>query len=257
MVAERILEIPQVQLSFESRDQLEPEQRRIVKQLGLSFRGHNSWPVFRSSRPGFVPWSIDADEAGILAVALEQLLHVAPRLRLNGTSVLKDDLTEYLVRFRNRSDGGAWTEEFRTIPRLEAAPPIAPGPEQIRKCRALPAVHNSIEVDFFMMPTGIREGKDRPYYPFIFVLVEAKSGIVAGQKLLSPNGSLEGMFASLPEELLGQLMQIGIRPATVILRPGRLRKILHPVCDDLGIRIHASNRLPKLDEFKRGFLNFR
>ena len=44
---ERIFEIPHVQLSFEGRDQLEPEERRVMKQLGLSFRGVN-WPLFRS-----------------------------------------------------------------------------------------------------------------------------------------------------------------------------------------------------------------
>ena len=67
---ERVLEIPQVQLSFENRDHLEAEDRRIVKQLGLSFRGKNAWPVFRSYRPGFVPWFLDADEVATLRVAL-------------------------------------------------------------------------------------------------------------------------------------------------------------------------------------------
>ena len=68
---EQVLEIPQVQLSFENRDLVDPEDRRIIKQLGLNFRGKNAWPRFRSYRPGFAPWRIEKNEAAVLDVALK------------------------------------------------------------------------------------------------------------------------------------------------------------------------------------------
>src|SRR5207244_2972606 len=38
-VAEQVLEIPQIQISFENREFLEPEDLRIIKKLALKFRG--------------------------------------------------------------------------------------------------------------------------------------------------------------------------------------------------------------------------
>ena len=52
VVAGRVLEIPQLQASFEDRGHLQKEDRDVIKKLGLKFRGANSWPMLR---PGNVP----------------------------------------------------------------------------------------------------------------------------------------------------------------------------------------------------------
>ncbi len=71
---ERLLEIPQFQVSFGGRDELDKEDHNVIKSLGYKFRGRNAWPLFRSYRPGFAPWLMEADElrrphAGARAVA--------------------------------------------------------------------------------------------------------------------------------------------------------------------------------------------
>ena len=50
---ESVLEIPQLQASFENRDQLSREDRHVMRELGLTFRGRQAWPMFRSYRPGY------------------------------------------------------------------------------------------------------------------------------------------------------------------------------------------------------------
>ncbi len=80
---EAVLEIPQLQASFEDRNLLHQRYRDIIKALGFKFRGRNAWPMFRSYRPGFMPWFLEREEARMLAVGLEQLLEVAPRFREN------------------------------------------------------------------------------------------------------------------------------------------------------------------------------
>lgn len=42
--------------SFEDRDFLQKPDLQVIKELGLKFRGRNSWPLFRSYRPGYHPW---------------------------------------------------------------------------------------------------------------------------------------------------------------------------------------------------------
>jgi hypothetical protein len=67
---EQLLLIPQLQLSFEDRDQLEPKDRATIKELGLKFRGRQAWPMFRSFRPGYFPWHLDAAEVRLFIPCL-------------------------------------------------------------------------------------------------------------------------------------------------------------------------------------------
>jgi len=41
--------------SFEDREFLQQEDFQIITRLGLKFRGRDSWPLFRSYRPGYFP----------------------------------------------------------------------------------------------------------------------------------------------------------------------------------------------------------
>ena len=38
--------------SFENREDINQQDRQIIKKLGLKFRRKNAWPLFRSYRPG-------------------------------------------------------------------------------------------------------------------------------------------------------------------------------------------------------------
>ena len=70
-----IMRVPQLQLSFEERSFLEPEDLFLIRELDLKPRSH-AWPMFRSYRPGFAPWLMENDEISFLKVMLEQALVV-------------------------------------------------------------------------------------------------------------------------------------------------------------------------------------
>src|SRR5919199_91997 len=101
---EGLLEIPQLQASFENRNELHNKDREVIKELGLKFRGRHAWPMFRSYRPGFAPWFVEAEEARFLTYALDQLLDVAPRFR-EDPSLLESSDESYLVRAPRREGG--------------------------------------------------------------------------------------------------------------------------------------------------------
>jgi hypothetical protein len=75
---EALIQIPQIQASFENREELEKRDREVIKELGLKFRGRNAWPMFRSYSPSLFPWFLEAGEVRFLSCALEQLVDVAP-----------------------------------------------------------------------------------------------------------------------------------------------------------------------------------
>ena len=52
---ELFLRVPQLQASFEDRNELRDKDRQVIKELGLKFRGRQAWPMFRSYRTGLCP----------------------------------------------------------------------------------------------------------------------------------------------------------------------------------------------------------
>ena len=59
--------------NFGDREEMEAEDRAVLKQLGLRFRGRGQWIYFRYMIPGQFPWFLDAGQAELLTSALQNL----------------------------------------------------------------------------------------------------------------------------------------------------------------------------------------
>ena len=120
---ERLLEIPQLQASFEDRNELENKDREIIKATGLNFRGRKAWPMFRSLRPGFLPWFIEAEEARFLTHALEQVPAVASRFREDPAQLETHDDARYLVRVpQQKGRTFVWEASIMRVPPPQPSP---------------------------------------------------------------------------------------------------------------------------------------
>ncbi len=251
MTPEHVLSVPQLQASFEDRDTLEDKDRATIKKLDLKFRGRQAWPMFRSYRPGFLPWHLEADEARFLAHALEQVLDVAPRFKEDATLLDPSDDEHYLVRTPHRK-GETLTWEDRLVAVFPPEPvdldcEVA-GP-LFDKFKALPQKALQLEIDLFLARAVIREKKgDRPYLPYMLFMVDADSGFIMGTDLLSPIPSLEAMWEEIPEKTVTALLRMEMRPAEFHLRSPLLIDLLQPLADETGITIRERSMLPMLDE---------
>ena len=248
---ERLLEIPQLQASFEDRGRLEKEDRDIIKNLGLKFRGANSWPLFRNYAPGMFPWFLTSSEARFLTTALEQLLDVAPRVRDDEDVLLGEENDEFLVRVpRVENARLVWEDKTMRVPghELKKAAPAPLDPQLLESLKQLPEVTNVIEIGLTMLPMPVREKKDRPFFPYLLMLVDASSGVILGNDMLQPLPSLDAMRAEFPTKVAEHLLRLGVRPLRVAVRTETTARSLAPLADELGIRIKLSSMLPALDE---------
>ena len=50
-------------VSFEDKKYLDKNDLKIIKKLGLTFRGRDAWSKFRHYEPGFFPWYVSEDQA--------------------------------------------------------------------------------------------------------------------------------------------------------------------------------------------------
>lgn len=250
--AESILEVPQLQASFADREILHNEDRQIIKQLGLKFRGRNAWPLFRSYRPGYFPWYLEADEARFLTVVLEQTLDVTPRFR-EDPALLETEDEQYLVRVPHRKDDGlAWDDRIMDVPPPER-PPIRLMMDipLLEKLKQSPQRSSRIEMDFFMFPVPFQEKKGaRPQFAYMLLTVEAQSGFVMGSDLLKPEPTLESMWGQVPLYAVRHFASLGIVPQEVAVRSGLLFSLLKPLAKELSFTLTPSRRLRALDSAK-------
>jgi len=252
---EMFLQVPQLQASFEDRNELSDKDRQVIKELGLKFRGRQAWPMFRSYRAGFMPWHLDADEARFLTHALEQTLQVAPRIKETPSLLGAQDSDVYLVRVPHReADGLAWEDQWQQVP--------PPGPKDIavkidegvwKKLLNTPHTKRTIEIDFFMVLTPIMD-KERPYFPYALLMVDAKEGFIVGQDLLYVETTVEAMLGKIPWSVASQLATMNMIPQQVKVRSGLLVALLQPLADTLRFKLKESSRLRMLDEVKSIFL---
>ena len=160
-------------LSFEDRANLTNEDLQIIKSLGLQFRGHNEWPLFRSFRPGFFPWFIAKEEAEFLTVAIHQAIEVALQFEKNPNLLSSIDEDYYLVRVPHiENDAIVWKNELlKTQPYKEFEIKTKPVDEKllerINKLHILQK--DTWEIDYFFYPSAVKEKNERPFYPYIIL----------------------------------------------------------------------------------------
>jgi hypothetical protein len=247
------LEIPQLQVSFEDRNETHNRDREIIKKLGLKFRGHHAWPMFRSFRPGFLPWFLEANELRFMNYALEQTLDVALRFRENSALLMTPGAGNYLVRIpQKKNDTIKWEDQLIHVPPPEPSTiSISMDIRTLETVKKLPQSNLAIEIDLFMVPTAIEEKDARPFYPYILFAVDAQSGLILGHDLLDPNPSLEDMWGLIPVHFVHQLARIGMIPEEIKVRSELLVQLLQPLTEDLDFKFIYSHTLPSLDTAKK------
>lgn len=246
---EELFNVPQLQASFEDRNELSQKDRDVIKQLGLKFRGRQAWPLFRSYRPGYVPWYLEAEEAEFLACALEQVLDVAPRFREHPQMLTPGDDATYLARVPRETGAGlTWEDQPVTIPPDQPVSiPLAMDMEALQWLKQAPRSQARLEVDFFWLPAHIGEKGERPYYGYMLMMVDAASGMLLGNELLRPEPTLEAMYGLIPAVVVQQLARLGLVPREVSVRSGLMFDLLQLLTDDLGFTVSEVESLPALD----------
>jgi len=258
MQPEDILNTPQLQASFEDRDILEKHDYQLIKSLGLKYRGRNAWPQFRSYRRGYAPWYIEKYEAEFLRHVLEQLLVVAPRVKQQPDILDPEGDHHYLVRVAQRT-GNTLNWENKILP-VEK-----PGLQEIaiefdagliEAVKRLPRGKFKIEADFFMLPSMIGKRTERPYFPYMLMMLDTTHDMMLGFEMLSPVPSLEQMWASVGPTALEQLVKIGSIPAEIRVRDNLLYGMLQPFAKELKLKVKQVNRMPMLDRARMELESF-
>jgi hypothetical protein len=247
-----VLQVPQLQASLEDREMITPEDRKILKQLNLKFRGRQAWPQYRSYRPGCVPWYLEKEEAQILIIGLEQLLEVAPRFTENTDLLGTDEPNrKYLLRVY---ENGHWVDRYEK-PVFPADPPlqISVVTEVLNQLKAMPKEDTIVEIDVRMMEQAVMDEElGQPYFPFMLLVAEKRSRMILGFDLLSPLPSMDEMWADVPAAFT-EILTNYFLPRQVQTSDPLLNLLLSALAEELGIQVKLVKHLPAIEFAQKEF----
>lgn len=243
--------------SFGDREELDKADHKIIKHLGLKFRGRNAWPLFRSYRPAYHPWYLTADEARFLTLALQQAREVC--LRFQEDPGLFDPPQEglWFVRVPEETEKGlswrdAWLEPAPVEREEFAAEPV----DELRLARlrkAAPLKRTVWEMDFFLSPDAVQEKRgERPYYPYLLMSVDHGSGLILGTDVLSP----ETYRPEFAERFLRLAERLTWLPAEIWVKKEEALDLLEPITSRLGIRLYLVDELEAMEEVRAALGRF-
>jgi hypothetical protein len=252
-----ILLIPQFQASFEDRNMLTDTDRQMLKTLGLKYRGRNAWPLLRAHQPACLPWYIESADVQRIANALQQLLDVAPRVKEDPDILVPAGEDEFLVRRASgQGDQQRWQDTVvKPTLSVDYEIELTVDVALMERVAALPLVTNILEVDLSIMPAPVAEKDERPFFPYMLMVVESESGMVLGMEILSPRPSLQAMWQEVPNKFLQVLMKLGVLPQVIRVDSELLASLLQGL-EQLDLQIELVDELPGVEEAKEGMMGF-
>jgi hypothetical protein len=238
-------------LSFESRKFVQEDDREIINELGLKFRGRNAWPLFRRYEPGYFPWFYNRDEVLYMTHALQQATDVCLRVKEERKILRAPTKNQYLVRVAEAKNNIVfWKDAWRSPAHIEKQDEgFDKTVDEIRmlrlkkKARSTPAIW---EIDFFYAPTPVLQG-ERPFFPYAIMIIDHDTSFILDMHL-AETGSYQEEFL---EKFLQCIDQTSVIPLEILIRKEEAMKLLEPYASRLNIKLSAAKRLHNIDNARR------
>jgi hypothetical protein len=248
-----LYQIPHLQLSFGSNEFLDKHDREVIKGSGIKFpRDHK--PLFRSYRPGYLPWYITELEARHLIQVLAQVFNVAVRFsedeNLIPVNVNPEDRNYLVVVPEPEGVDVSWVDSVQTIgPPPTQLTPFPLEESTVARLKELPksGIH---EIGFFMVPAVIGKRNERPKQLYVLMVSDAASYFVLGFQVLEVTAGIDLTYAELAENVATKWLEHEVVPVEVHVRSARLAGALEPLSDQLNVAIHMADEMPALDDAK-------
>ena len=238
-------------LSFENRKLVQEDDREIINELGLKFRGKNAWPVFRRYEPGYFPWFLNRDEVLYMTNALQQATDICLRFKDDAKLFRSPDKNQYLIRVAEEKNGRvSWKDEWRKPSLLEKKDQGFYKPvDEVRIQRlkkTVKSTHAIWEIDFFYAPTPVLEG-ERPFFPYAIMIIDHDTGFILDMHLAETRPYQEEFL----DKFLNCIETTSVIPLEILARKEEAEKLLETYASRLNIRLSRVKKLQNIDHARR------
>jgi hypothetical protein len=247
---------PCVYVEFLRRTELLRQDREVLAALGHpQGRGLVS-PIFRTMRPGFLPWFVTQEEARTLAECIRAVIVVCTAVTSQESMRFWELADTYpLVTRAEGVEPRYHVEMFHSI--LPPEPPVTPARlaegTQLAVRAEDYAVQGVMELDITYSGAAIGKKGERNACASIAIAVDAESGMVLGAEVtvasVAPGDTLATVF-------IKAIQASRTLPKEVRVRSQRLRDCLAPLLNSFGVTVRVASRLPASDEARSHLLGF-
>jgi len=228
------------------------EDLQVIQGLELKIRGSEAWPKFRSYKPCLVPWFLEPAEIDFLRVMLEQSIALL-RDRGKIAEIRKAAHQDKILTRRAKKSGHDWVWSDC----IESVPPPRPlnivymvSHDLVEEVSRLERRDQEILLDIEMLLRPVKDKTDdRPFFPFLLMVVDKKSEFILHSDLLKAATGWERFLAEIPNTVLLALSRAGFIPSQVYVRKPFLKEALLPLAKELNFRCRKIKKMPMVDEF--------
>ena len=236
-----------------NREELTEKQRKIIKDLGYSYRGKNQWLYFLSFEPGYYPYNLDETEVMRMAEYfqhLEQALHYYNKEKL---CVDFEKGNMYLMSLKDNCETWDYREEPLPFTAFRFGNLIITDEDLLDDLAKSPRCDAVLEAETIVMNAKVTDKEyDKPANPAMIILCETKMGQVVNCDMTRPE---DDPMVMLAEVLIDFIFRYGapkeIRVSNVIVEAG-----LEQICGVCGIKLRRVKKLKEIDSFLRGMSRF-
>ncbi len=235
---------------FGNREELTSKELKLIKDLGLKFRGKNNWIYFHSFKKGYVPYILDQEE---VLQETEILKHLYMSLRAYIVEGLTVDFEKGNTLMRMYSPKDELWVNFEAPLQVPLAQYIMPALEDevlVSKLSKMKQSRAIWELDIAYLGSTINDKEyDRPINSRICILSEKKSGMIINQTMLT---SMDDDIQVIFNTIIFPMMDLG-RPSKILVRDEYIFYILKDLCERTKIKLEISGKLDVIDSFIRMF----
>lgn len=234
------LEQRSISCHFGDREELEKEDREVIKQLGLRFRGRGQWMYFRAMKPGVFPWMINAEEADCLCRVMPHLL-AACRCCMEGGYEFKGDALMWWAM-----EDGQWRASSMDQKKLRfELPAVELDMEKWAPLKKKRKLRKSLELDAWYLPIPIQENRTAvPRALYMVTLLDRRAEMVLDERFAEEGENPD--TARL--DLLFSYIEKHGRPADLYVRDMWVAGPFIPVCELLEIKLHTGEPMDLTDD---------
>lgn len=241
-----------LKLELGPRSELEPNDLAVIRQLGVTFKGKDSWPEFRSLIPGYAPWFLTEAEARFLTLALTVVCYHSARVDRGdvGESLRDGECLTYTPVNEARTKYDVRWEPWP----VGAAKPIAPPVLNLARINALRLkklkADTPWEADVFYLPSQILD-RERPYFVRLRVVCHQSSGHAFGGEPSMPEAPIPQLLA---DAICSAIEKCDLIPETIFVKGAHEAAALVPLGKALGFTIQRRDELETVGFLKESMM---
>ena len=245
-----------VYVEFVPRAELQRQDRELLAALGHPQGRDLASPIFRTMRPGFLPWFVTEEEARTLAECIRAVIVVCAAVARQKSMKFWELADTYpMVTRAEGAEPRYHVEMFHSV--LPPEPPVTPArlaEETLLAVRTQDyAVRGVMELDITYSGAAIGKKGERNACASIAIAVDAESGMVLAPEVTDASVAPGDTLASVFIKAIDASRRL---PNEVRVRSQRLKDCLAPLLNSFDVTVRVASRLPASDKARAHLLGF-